>query len=71
MTLVRLCAVVYFAFFAIAVTWPGFTLVNRVEPLILGLPFNLFALAVLILGGMGVLYALYRTQDDPDHDGSL
>lgn len=58
----RVVTAVYFCFFLLAVTWPGFSLFNRVEPLILGLPFNLFSLAILILIGMGVLYALYLSE---------
>ncbi|MEO1015373.1 MAG: hypothetical protein AAFX08_09340 [Pseudomonadota bacterium] len=53
---------IYLTFFLLAVTWPGFTLINRPTPIVLGLPFNLFCLAVLILAGMGVLYALYRSE---------
>ena len=60
----RLLALTYFVGFLAAVTWPGFTLFNRPTPIILGLPFNLFCLSVLILSGMGVLYALYRSEKD-------
>ncbi len=59
----RRVTLIYLICFLLTVTWPGFTLINRPTPLILGLPFNLFCLAVLILGGMGVLYALYRSEE--------
>ncbi len=63
MMLMRGVAAVYFAVFTIMVTWPGFTLFNRVTPFILGLPFNLFFLACLILGGMIVLWLLHGAEE--------
>ena len=61
---VRRITAVYFVIFLLAVIWPGFTLFNHVRPLILGLPFNLVVITAFILGGMGVLYLLYRTEGE-------
>lgn len=64
---VRLLVSVYMALFILLTTWPGASLINAVEPLVLGLPLNLFLIALLIVGGLGVLTALYfsekRTED--------
>ena len=49
--------------FALIVTWPGFTLLNRVEPLVLGVPFNLFAIALLILLAMGGFIVLHFSEN--------
>ena len=49
-------------FFLLATTWPGATLINHVEPLVLGLPFNLFFIALLIMIALGLLTALYISE---------
>ena len=59
---VRLLTTIYMIAFLLAVTWPGFVLFNRVTPIIFGLPFNLFCIALFIVIGMGVLYLLYRSE---------
>ena len=59
---VRWSVAVYMLLFLGLTTWPGVTLVNAVEPFILWLPFNLFFIAVLILGGLGILTALYFSE---------
>jgi len=48
--------------FLLATTWPGAIVFNRVQPLILGLPFNLFFIAVLIVCALGLLAALYISE---------
>lgn len=55
----RVFTLIFFIGFLAMVTWPGFGLVNRPTPFVLGLPFNLFAIAALVIAGMAVLYALY------------
>ena len=55
----------YTALFLGFTTWPGVTLINTVEPFVLGLPLNLFLIAALIVGGLGVLTALYFTETRP------
>ena len=52
----------YSLLFVALTIWPGATLINSVEPLVLGLPFNLFVIAMLILGGLGILTALYLSE---------
>ena len=59
---VRWLTAVYMVSFLIAVTWPGFLLFNRVTPIIIGLPFNLFCIALFIVVGMAVLFLLYRSE---------
>ena len=59
---IRLAVVAYMIFFLGVTTWPGVMLVNRVQPLILGLPFNLFFLALIIMGALVLLAALYRAE---------
>ena len=53
--------------FLAGTTYPGVTLFNQVEPLVIGLPFNLFMLALLIVIALMLLAALYvsetRSQD--------
>ena len=63
---VRRLTIVYLVAFLFAVTWPGFLLFNHVHPLILGLPFNLFCIALFIVMGMAVLFLLYRAEDAGD-----
>jgi len=50
----------YVVLFALAVTWPGMTLANRVEPLVLGLPFNLAWVAIWVVIGFVLLVLLDR-----------
>lgn len=51
----RIIAALYLLAFAAAVTWPGMTLFNRVEPKVLGLPFNMAWIALWLILGMIVL----------------
>lgn len=64
---VRWVVAAYMLFFLAATVWPGATLINSVEPLVLGLPFNLFVIALLIVIALGLLAMLYfsekRTED--------
>ncbi len=55
-------ALAYFIAFTFLVIWPGALIYNRATPLILGLPFNLFVIALLVLGGLAVLFMLYRAE---------
>ena len=65
---VRWLTAAYMIAFLLGVTWPGFLLFNRVTPIILGLPFNLFFIALLISVGMGVLFILYRSEQRRDDE---
>jgi hypothetical protein len=69
--LVRTLTALYFTAYAVAVTWPGMVPANRVEPLVLGLPFNLAWVALWVTGGavaLGTLYAVERP-DRPQSPG--
>ena len=52
----------YMVIFLAGTTYPGVTLFNQVEPLVIGLPFNLFMLALLIVIALVLLGALYITE---------
>lgn len=60
---VRAATVLTFVFLItmmIAVTWPGLTLFNRIEPRILGLPFNFAWVSGWIVASFFVLLILER-----------
>lgn len=61
--LVRAAVTIYFVLFAIFVTWPGFVPFNRPLPLVLGLPFNMFAIALWVGFGAVVLFVLDRSEE--------
>lgn len=67
---VRRLAAIFMMVFLIAVTWPGFMLFNRVHPILLGLPFNLFCIAVFITLAMAVLFLLYRSEEQHDDESA-
>jgi hypothetical protein len=52
----------FFVLFAVAVTWPGMVPFNRVEPLILGLPFSMAWIALWVLLSFFVLLLLDRVE---------
>jgi len=58
----------YMLVFLLATTWPGAQLINKVEPFILGLPFNLFAIALLIIGALVMLTALYVSEQRSEEE---
>lgn len=70
----RLLAFAYFALFAAAVTWPGVVPFNRIRPLVLGLPLSMAWEAFWIVGGLLVLWLVYKTEaregGGPDGPGS-
>lgn len=52
---------------AVAVTFPGYAPANRVEPLVLGLPFSMFWTVLWIaLGAVALLLVYLRDQREPD-----
>ncbi len=63
-------ATVFFLFFVLAVTWPGMAPFNRIHPLVLGLPFSMFWIAVWVFSSFLVLVAVdkiegrFREEDD-------
>jgi TRAP-type C4-dicarboxylate transport system permease small subunit len=66
----------FFVVVLIGMIWPVVAAFSRVEPLVLGLPFFLFYLTVLLVGSFLVLLSLYLweghtgTSSDPDPDPS-
>jgi predicted membrane channel-forming protein YqfA (hemolysin III family) len=61
-------AVGFFLLFAVMVVWPAFTLFNRVEPLILGLPFNMAWVAIWLVASIGILYLVDRARRRDQED---
>lgn len=59
---VRALVLAYMIVFLLATTWPGAMMFNSVTPLILGLPFNLFMIAILIVLAIALLTALYVSE---------
>jgi hypothetical protein len=45
---VRRLAAVFFLLFVVAVTWPGMLPFNRIQPLVFGLPFSMFWIALWV-----------------------
>ena len=64
----RYAVVAYMAVFLVVTTWPGALLFNKVRPLIFGLPFNLFFIALIIVGALCLLVALYRREQRSGED---
>lgn len=59
---VRWAFTAYMLIFLGATTWPGAQLINKATPIILGLPFNLFVIATLIVIALGMFAALYFSE---------
>ena len=55
------------AFLALTV-WPGVYAINWVEPLVLGLTFTLFAIGFLIVVALGLMAALYVSENRSGDD---
>ena len=62
MATIRWLVGAYMALFVMLTIWPGAALVNAARPFVLGLPFNLFVIALLIVGGLGALTLLYLSE---------
>ncbi len=58
----RRAVAAFLILFAIAATWPGILLFNRVEPRIFGMPFIMAWHAGLLLLTLVVLYLLDRVE---------
>jgi len=52
---VRRGAALFFLLFVLAVAWPGILPFNRIYPLVLGLPFSMFWIALWIICSFLVL----------------
>jgi len=66
---VRKGAAIFFILFALAVTWPGMIPFNRIEPLVLGLPFSMFWIAIWILLSFFVLLVVDRAEGKREEEG--
>ena len=60
--LTRIGAAVFFVLFVLAVTWPGMVPFNRIEPLILGIPFSMFWIALWVFCSFLVLVVVDRVE---------
>lgn len=58
----RLLTGLFFGLYVVALTWPGALLANRTRPLVLGLPFNFFWVALWVAAGALVLLGLDRVE---------
>jgi hypothetical protein len=58
-----LAAIAFFAAYTLALTWPGVLPFNRVHPLVLGMPFNMFWVALWVALGGIALWAIDRALD--------
>jgi hypothetical protein len=69
-SVIRRGAVVFFLLFVLAVTWPGMIPFNRIEPLVLGLPFSMAWIALWVALSFLVLLLVDRTEgSDGDREG--
>ena len=56
-------AFIYFIAMAVACTFPGLHLVNRIRPFVLGMPFMMFWFSAWVVGAMAVFALLYRIEN--------
>jgi hypothetical protein len=59
----RVLFTVFMVCFALAVTWPAYVPFNRVEPLVLGLPFSMVWLVLWVILSAIVLLLLDRSEE--------
>ena len=64
-------AILFFLLFALAVTWPGMLPFNRIEPLVLGLPFSMAWIALWVALSFVVLLMLDRVEERSDSGGPI
>lgn len=73
MTRTRWAVAVFFLAYAAAVTWPGALPLNRIRPLILGMPLSMVWVAAWLVLSFGVLLVLdwmeTREEDRRGGDG--
>ena len=61
--LARWGAALFFVLFVLAVTWPGMIPFNRIHPMVLGLPFSMFWIALWVFASFLVLVLVDRVED--------
>jgi len=59
---VRRGAALFFLLFVLAVTWPGMLPFNRIHPMVLGLPFSMFWIALWVFCSFLVLLVVDRVE---------
>ena len=66
---------IFYVVLTLLLVWPVTTLFSRVRPLVLGMPFSLFAIAALIMTSFSVLLVLFiwegrtgKSCDPPEKD---
>ena len=52
----------FFILFVVAVTWPGMIPFNRIQPLVLGLPFSMFWIALWVFSSFLVLVVVDKIE---------
>lgn len=62
----RRLALGFFLAYTIFLTFPGAVPFNRIRPLVLGLPFSLFWVALWVVGAILMLWALDRAETAAD-----
>ena len=60
--MVRRGAGLFFILFVLAVTWPGMMPFNRIDPMILGLPFSMFWIALWVFLSFLVLLGVHQSE---------
>ena len=73
--LARRLALAFFLGYTVLLTFPGVLPFNRIRPLVLGLPFSLFWVALWVSGAIVVLWLLDRVEmaartEDADEGGA-
>ena len=63
-------AIVFLLLFVVAVTWPGMTPFNTIEPLVLGLPFSMAWIAIWVVLSFVVLVILDRVEESGEAGGT-
>ena len=58
---------VFFFLVLLALTWPVYTLFSGIRPLVLGMPFSLFYIVVVLVVSFLVLLGLYLWEDRRGH----
>jgi hypothetical protein len=67
--MVRGGVVLFFILFVVAVTWPGMLPFNRIEPLVLGLPFSMVWIALWVVLSFFALLLLDRAESRSRREG--
>ncbi len=58
----RTLALIFFAAYTLALTYPGFVPFNRIRPFVLGLPFSFFWVVLWVAASLLVLWILHHAE---------